>query len=170
MVLMAIIELSRGLVAQVDDADIDLLSGFSWYAMKQHSGRFYAAARVTPGRGGKRALMHRFLMSPPRHLVVHHLNNDGLDNCRSNLVITTNSRNIAAATHKKDTGYWSTRNGFQCMTRIDKTRFNLGLQKTEKEAQTAVAMGRTLLPGIPVDEAHTLAKRIALSVRISRWN
>jgi hypothetical protein len=38
--------------------------------------------------------MHRLIMNPPEGMVVHHINNNGLDNRRCNLEVTTTRQNI----------------------------------------------------------------------------
>lgn len=97
------IELSSGHTVLADDADAGLLSNYNWYLNKAgENARLYAAARV---RGtGERIRMHRLLMNCPPGMVVHHRNNNGLDNRRENLEITTNRKNIKYAFEGKQTG------------------------------------------------------------------
>jgi len=88
----------------VDEADAEIVLPFNWYAVPSHKGgRFYAHARV-PKADGKRIIMHRVLMNAPACLVVHHRNNNGMDNRRSNLEITTTRKNIRYAFEGRSTG------------------------------------------------------------------
>lgn len=92
---------SRGPIL-IDKADEDFARQFSWYAVPAYGGRFYAHARVP--KTGKRILMHRVLMNAPKGKVVHHHNNNGLDNRRANLEVTTNRKNVKYAFSGKSTG------------------------------------------------------------------
>jgi len=86
------IELASGHTVLADDADLELLLPHSWYLSRASgSDRLYASARI---RGTPiRVRMHRLLMNPPPGMVVHHINNNGLDNRRSNLEVTTARQN-----------------------------------------------------------------------------
>jgi HNH endonuclease len=91
------IETASGHIILADDEDYELLSQFSWFA-QGYKGRFYAWAHVSGSWANRRRTsMHRLLMNPPRHLVVHHKNNNGLDNRRENLEITTQRKNTLYA-------------------------------------------------------------------------
>lgn len=75
---MAKIELSRGLFAEVDDADLLELSAYSWHAVARRDGKGFYAKNTA----GKR--MHRLLMGVSDSLVVDHRDGDGLNNRREN--------------------------------------------------------------------------------------
>lgn len=92
---------SRGPIL-IDKEDEEFARQFSWYAVPAYGGRFYAHARVP--RTGKRILMHRVLMDAPKGLVVHHRNNNGLDNRRCNLEVMTNRKNVKHAFSGRSTG------------------------------------------------------------------
>lgn len=83
------IELSKGMVAIIDDDDFDLVKSINWYALNSR-GRFYAHAVID----GKSVLMHRIIMSVPDGMFTDHINNDSLDNRKSNLRICTHSENM----------------------------------------------------------------------------
>jgi hypothetical protein len=85
---------SRGLIILIDDSDSELISDYSWYANAVGRRRDYAYARIP--KTGKRISMHRLLMNPPSGMVVHHINNNGLDNRRLNLEIVTPKTNTRA--------------------------------------------------------------------------
>ena len=100
------IELTSGHTVLADDADLELLLPYSWHLHRTAgSSLLYAAARIRgDGPPYKRIKMHRLIMNPPAGMVVHHKNNDGLDNRRSNLEITTNRQNILYAYEHKEGG------------------------------------------------------------------
>src|SRR5260221_8685293 len=81
-----------GLVALVDDADLDLVQPYTWCPYAPRTGHtFYAVARRLDGiRSVIR--MHKLLTGWPR---TDHWNHDGLDNQRSNLRPATMSQNGA---------------------------------------------------------------------------
>jgi hypothetical protein len=73
--------------AEIDDADVSLVSGHRWHASSRRpGGLYYAQGRV----GGRRVYMHRLLMGFP-DMEVDHKNGDGLDNRRHNLRVATDS-------------------------------------------------------------------------------
>jgi len=86
------ITLTNGLQTLVDDADFDWLSQYRWYS---NSGTNTTYARTTLYRDGwsKRVFMHRLIMQPNDDQVVDHINNDGLDNRRSNLRVCSRTEN-----------------------------------------------------------------------------
>jgi len=87
------IELASGHTVLADDADMELLLPHSWYLSRAAgSNRLYAAARI---RGTRlKVRMHRLIMDPPPGMVVHHINNNGLDNRRCNLEVVTTRQNL----------------------------------------------------------------------------
>ena len=75
------IQLTKGLVALVDDEDYEMLIKKRWCL---NDGYAYNASL---GR------MHRFILSAPSGVMVDHINGDKLDNRRQNLRLCTNSQN-----------------------------------------------------------------------------
>lgn len=135
--------LQSGLVAIVDVADLELVEGRTWSAMRGHR-TWYAYSR--PGRQMVR--LHRLLMElgPDDPRRVDHRDGDGLNNRRSNLRIASsfeNARNIRAQQH--------TRSRFKGVSRyspvlprpwvarimVDGRRLFLGYFATEEEAAIA---------------------------------
>ncbi len=83
------IPLTRGKVAIVDADDYPSLIRYKWH-MIRNKRIFYAS-----GKMNKRNMpMHRFIMDPPKGMVVDHINHNGLDNRRSNLRVCTLAQNI----------------------------------------------------------------------------
>jgi hypothetical protein len=83
------IPLTRGKFAIVDAADYYRLIQFQWYA--KYSGKTFYATR---NHAGKSVKMHREIMDCPGHLLVDHIDHDGLNNRRSNLRLCTSSQNL----------------------------------------------------------------------------
>ena len=81
----------------IDLADYEWAMERRWCLMGGHAGRFYAG-RSLPMPNGKRGtiVLHRDLLNVPTGdpREVDHINNDGLDNRRANLEITTRRENM----------------------------------------------------------------------------
>lgn len=87
----------RGGVVHIDDADLPLVSGYTWHLIPGRRTK-YATTCVDQ----KTVYMHRLLMGSIKGQQVDHINGNGLDNRRANLRHATNSenqRNIAYRVH-----------------------------------------------------------------------
>src|SRR4030042_636999 len=92
---MKAINLSRGMVAFVDDDDFNLIRGHSWYAQKGIKNKnYYAACRVSEDGKRKMVYMHRVIMQARHGEIVDHKNGNSLDNQRENLRIGNQSLNL----------------------------------------------------------------------------
>ena len=97
---MAEIALSRGIVAQVDDADFSWLNQWKWHSQvyrRSHSTSIYACRNVLRPNGQYGTMgMHRQILGldfgDPRF--ADHINHDTLDNRRTNLRIATREENM----------------------------------------------------------------------------
>jgi len=88
------ISLTRGKLAIVDPVDYYCLCGDKWFATK--NGSTFYAKRHTRKRDRSKissVFMHRIIMNAPDHLVVDHINYNGLDNRRANLRLATRRQN-----------------------------------------------------------------------------
>jgi hypothetical protein len=82
------IPLTRGKFALVDAEDYYRLLQYKWQAMLGRT-TIYATGRAD----GKATKMHRLIMDAPDHLVVDHIDHNGLNNCKSNLRLCTSAQN-----------------------------------------------------------------------------
>jgi hypothetical protein len=85
------IPLNHGYVTLVDDEDVGKVSIGTW-RLRRNKNALYAVRSLR--KGGHRTLyLHRFILDPPPHLEVDHINGNGLDNRRANLRLCTHERN-----------------------------------------------------------------------------
>lgn len=123
---------SNGREFQIDEADAAVLSQHRWYVHR------YVATHV----GQKTIYLHRLLMNPQPGLEVDHINNDKLDNRRSNLRVVThsiNERNKPARGFSKTglRGVERTRQGrFSAYMCVDGKMERLGVYATAHEAHS----------------------------------
>lgn len=93
---MKIIQLTQGKVAIVDDEDFNAVSCLKWTFKRNkgyHEKGYAACFHNTPGGKTVCILMHRFILNPPKKLMIDHINGDGLDNRRANLRVCTQQEN-----------------------------------------------------------------------------
>lgn len=83
-----LISLTQGRVAIVDPALFDYLSKWRWYT-KMRCNTFYAVRFVHENGSTFLLPMHRQIMHCPPNRVVHHINKNGLDNRKANLLVCT---------------------------------------------------------------------------------
>ena len=84
------IPLTKGQSAIVDDTDYEFLSQWRWRV----NSKGYAVRSFTIGGKEIVVSMHREIMQPPKGMVVDHIDNDRLNNVRSNLRIITQQQNL----------------------------------------------------------------------------
>ena len=97
---MRFLGLTRGFWAMVDDEDYERLLVYKWHAAPS-KWRVYAGRvrRVSEGAGPERVLLHYEvlgLMNPLKDgRVIDHIDRNGLNCCKDNLRLCTNSENAA---------------------------------------------------------------------------
>lgn len=137
------IQLTQGKVTQVDDEDFEQLNKWNWYASFER-GRWYAA-RDTGVDGTIR--LHRFVCKALKYTDVDHIDNDGLNNQKSNLRVCSRSenlrnsklqryRNYKGAYYNKRNKNWTSSIGSSSTYSKVPYKF-LGTFKTEEEAAEA---------------------------------
>ena len=87
------IPLTKNQFALVDPADYKKLKKYRWSAIEKPN-TFYAVRYHRK----KEISMHRHLTNAPPHLVVDHIDHNGLNNCRSNLRLCSFAQNMRNVT------------------------------------------------------------------------
>lgn len=95
------IPLTQGKVAIISPEDEHWVREFRWTAQRNSSGIWYARARIL----GWTVLLHRAIMGLPDHLVIDHINDNGLDNRRENLRLCTPRQNAINRRGAGPSGY-----------------------------------------------------------------
>jgi HNH endonuclease len=91
------IPLTQGFTTVVDAADWPRLEPYTWCIFNARTKWPYAVTGAP--RGGRRILLHRFLLDAPAHLYVDHRDGDTLNNRRANLCLVTPAENHANQRH-----------------------------------------------------------------------
>lgn len=122
---------------KIDIDDINLVKDIKWHIHKCNRG-IYAKTN------GKIPCMHNLVMNPPSDKIVIHLNNDGLDNRKSNLQIVSKSKkqqlNKIPKNNKSGVkGVWfcKDRNKWQAQITIKNKQKSLGRFDTYEDAVAA---------------------------------
>ncbi len=89
------IPLTKGKFAIVDPDDYYRLCIYKWHVTSNGSPTFYAKCYTRIKEQSKlcSVYMHRIIMNAPDHMVVDHINHNGLDNRRANLRLATKAQN-----------------------------------------------------------------------------
>lgn len=142
---MKLIPLTKGYHAIIDDADYERVSQMSWHitVTDKARGTIYVKGYIR-GTGKKTEVyLHRFLMTPPKGMVVDHINRNPLDNRRENLRICTHSQNIMNSNRKGSLGFIGvTKHGVsgyiaQCKDHAGPGKSYVGRFATPEEAAAA---------------------------------
>lgn len=136
-----LIPLTRGFVAAIDFADIDLLAGRNWSALVSPKRKAVYACRVERGR---MLLLHREVANADAGSEIDHRDGDGLNCRRHNLRVCTRGQNVCNAPLRRDNrsglkgALWDTRSGkWRAEISINGRRKHLGLFATPEEAHAA---------------------------------
>jgi hypothetical protein len=95
---IALVPLTRGMMAIIDVCDIPLIAEYSWSSADM-DGWFYARTTLPDD---SKLLMHRLLLNVQAGELADHVNGFTLDNRRSNLRIATSWQNSGNALRHRD--------------------------------------------------------------------
>jgi hypothetical protein len=137
------VALTQGYVALVDDEVYERVCELNWIVRK-YSHTCYAAHKYRKPDGGWAFLsLHRFLLDPPDHLEVDHINGDGLDCRRSNLRLATRQQNASNCRRRrtdlpyKGINQHSVTKRFRAAIKVNQKRIYSGMFATAEEAARA---------------------------------
>jgi len=141
-----LIELTKNQIAIVDSKDFNFLTKFKWHAHSSgaNKNKFYAT------RTSKKIKMEHMILRHQMNskTVVDHINNNSLDNRRSNLRIVSLAANTALA--KKRSCYSGVRKAYhkyQSYIKINKKFIHLGMFASKEEAAFAYNLAAILIYG-----------------------
>lgn len=89
---IATINLTQGMVAVVDEALLEWLSWWKWYAYKDVN-TFYAGTMVRSDKRDRRVSMHRLILNASPNMEVDHRDGNGLCNRVCNIRVCTSKEN-----------------------------------------------------------------------------
>jgi len=133
------IPLTRGKFALVDAEDYYQLAQFKWHT-ETGTKTFYAVRN----HAGKQVKMHRAIMAAPSHLLVDHINHNGLDNRKANLRLCTRAQNNCnvvsrkgSASKYKGVNWYKVGKKWTASVRSNKKFYHLGYFTDETAAARA---------------------------------
>jgi hypothetical protein len=140
-----LIPLTQNKFSVVDDWDYYWLSQWKWHAHKNsRSNTYYAERRI--GHRGPIIGMHRQIMGFPEGYLVDHIDQDGLNNQRTNLRNTTVAKNnMNRGIGRRNTsgfkGVTKSGNRWTASITVDRRTIYLGTFDTPFEASAAYNKG-----------------------------
>jgi hypothetical protein len=135
------IDLGKGLIAVIDDADAEMVAGYDWYAFKSRD-KFYAVA----GAGRNRIFLHKHIMGAGPGEQIDHTDNQSLNCRRLNLRPATHQQNAwnmkplkreGRATPYKGVSLDRTHGRYKAQIMHDGRRISLGYFNTAEDAARA---------------------------------
>jgi hypothetical protein len=111
----------------IDDEDFELVSKHTWHVRKTKHTK-YARTNIRISKGKQKGLhLHRLITNCPKHLMVDHINRNGLDNRRCNLRICSRSENLMNS--KKPEGRYTSKYKGVCLAKWGKVSKRNPIQK-----------------------------------------
>jgi hypothetical protein len=143
------VSLSNGGCVAIDDADLIIVSPYSWYSINSKAGVRYA-------KTGTNVRMHRLILGvTDSSVVVDHINGDGLDNRRGNLRAISVSDNVKNRQQSRNPsnkcpGVWREKGKWRACLTIDYRQQHLGFFERHDDAVAAVNRKRIEIGRPPV--------------------
>ena len=147
---MKIVKLTNGKDCLVDDEDFEELNSFTWY---EGTGGYAKRHKRINGKLTT-IIMHRFISKCPENKIIDHINQNTLDNRKSNLRIADKSKNSMNRGKQKNNSsgykgvYYDKRhNHYDSYITCNKKRTYLGSFKTAIEAAKAYNEAALIMHG-----------------------
>jgi hypothetical protein len=116
--------LTQGKVALVDDEDYDYLNQWKWHILSKR----YAGTNMKINGKSKSIYLHRFIMKVSKDMQVDHIDNDKLNNVKTNLRICTHTQNMINRPVRSNS-----KSGFKGVIFYDKLKKYIARIKFNKE-------------------------------------
>ncbi len=174
---VALVPLTRGLVAAIDFDDLPLVTGSSWGAISPGGRIWYACSN------DDQRLMHRVIMGcQPGDPHIDHVDHDGLNNRRANLRVASHSQNAAngrshvdSSSTFKGVSWDASRSKWRAQIKDSANRSNrfLGRFDNEEEAARAYdaaaieAWGQFAATNYGIDDENWCER--TAKPRLARW-
>ena len=139
------IKLTHEKVTLVDDEDFEYLNQWKWRASKNKKSKTYYAQRdICIDNKRTTVFMHRIIMNPNKHMLIDHIDMNGLNNLKTNLRICNHSQNqcnrkswglskyLGVSIKKKRSIIY-----YQTLIKVNKKSLYIGIFKSEIEAAKA---------------------------------
>lgn len=124
----------------MDDEDYEWLNEYKWHI----DAYGYAGAAIKINNKWVKKIMHRLLINTPNGMEIDHIDNNGLNNQKSNLRIVTHHQNIMNKSKRKNgssifrgVGWCKAANKWQARISLNKKEHYIGIFKNEKDAAKA---------------------------------
>ena len=146
------IQLTKGAVTLIDEADFDLVRKHAWYVMKSPRSS-YAGTSIYENGKQKTIRLHRLILGVTESkLQVDHIDGNGLNNRRSNLRVCSSAQNMMNKRKYLNStsgikGVYAVRNKWRAIITHKGDRFNLGLFEQREDAAKAYDMAARNLFG-----------------------
>lgn len=134
---------TNGYEYQIDKKDLRLVSQFTWTKPSDGYVKCYREKTIDGKRNRKVFLLHRLITGAKKGELVDHINNDPMDNRRSNLRITTKSVNalntnkIRGNTPFQGVMFNKQFGKYQAKITINKKSYHLGVFNNPEDASVA---------------------------------
>lgn len=134
-----------GHTVYIDSEDAALISGFKWI-LRPTTGNLYAVAN----RRKSAYLMHRLIAGPDIYETVYHINTNGLDNRKNNMLIDkSKSKGQTGSSRFRGVSWSPDKHGWKAVVWDARTKHltYCGVHSTEEEAAEAYDRGATAIFG-----------------------
>ena len=139
----AYVPLTQGKEAIIDKEDIDKVSQYTWFAVKNGCRYATTAARNAENRVVNIA-MHRLIMDNPVGFEIDHVDGDGLNNTKLNLRLATRQQNAFNLKKPKNNtsgfkgvSWCQASNRWKATISVNRVRHHLGFYNTKEQAYQA---------------------------------
>lgn len=137
------IELKPGVYTKMDDESYELIKDKKLYYFSGKWGNPYCTVVIRVDGKRKVIPLHRIITSCPKHMIVDHINGNGLDNRLENLRVCTKAQNMSnQKIHKNNkSGYKGVvrlkENTWEAKINSNKVRIHLGKFSSPQDAAMA---------------------------------